>query len=115
MLTTPTAEAAEPPQPTEVSATTTIENAAKRYGLDATKFLNVAKCEDPGLVPDQQSNYVKNGVREKSYGIFQINIPSNPDVSIASATDPVFAANWAASEWKAGNVREWTCYRNLYE
>lgn len=74
--------------------------------------MKVADCEDPNQIVDQQSNYVKDGVREQSYGIFQINVQQN-NVSIASATDPVFAANWAAQQWANGEADKWSCFRIL--
>lgn len=90
----------------------TIRNAAIAHGVSVAHFAAVASCEDPNLIVDQQSNYYVDGKREPSYGIFQINVDQN-DVSIASATDPVFAANWAAQMWAAGHADHWTCYRLL--
>lgn len=113
-LTFPPAEVAPLPI-RELDATTTIEKTADKYGIDSEKFLAVAKCEDPDLIPDQQSNYVHKGRREQSYGIFQIDLDYHPEISIASATDPVFASKWAAKEWVAGYESSWSCYTDLYE
>lgn len=114
---TPTVAIAAPlaqPQQAPLDATTTIENAAERYGIDPVRFLNTAKCEDPGLIPNQQSNYMYKGKRENSWGIYQINLDAHPEISIASATDPVFAANWSAKEWSEGLEHQWSCYSLLY-
>lgn len=99
-----------PPQVVDLDAT--IRQAALAHGLNPEHFAMVANCEDPNLIVDQQSNYLKDGKREQSYGIFQINIEQN-EVSIASATDPVFAANWAAQQWNQGHANHWTCERIL--
>lgn len=95
-----------------VDATSTIIAAAKRHGLNASHFLAVANCEDPGLIPDQQSNYIRqDGTREPSFGIFQISKEFHPEVSIASSTNIEWAANWAANQWELGHESEWSCYR----
>lgn len=94
----------------------TITDAAARYHLNADHFVAVANCEDPGLIPDQQSHAIqKDGTRERSFGIFQINLDHNPSVSYENAIDPVFAADWAAAQWAHGHADHWTCFRNLFE
>jgi len=47
-----------------------------------------------------QSYIVKNGIREESFGIAQINLPSHPDVSREQALDPDFSIKWTADNWK---------------
>lgn len=117
VLITPKAEAAQIPlqeaTTTPIDVEDIIRQAATAHHLNVDHFLAVANCEDPGLILEQQSNYMKNGKREASYGIFQINTEAN-DVSIASATDPVFASNWSATMWEEGQASKWTCWRELY-
>ena len=62
-----------------------IDEAAVRHGIDRQKFLAVAKCESslrPGVIGDDGN----------SVGLFQIHLPSHPDVTeeLARATE------WAA-------------------
>lgn len=90
----------------------TIIDAAKRHHLNVDHFLAVSECEDPGLI-DQQSNYIKDGIREDSWGIFQINLGSHPEITKEQATDPVWASEWAAKEWEAGREWQWSCYTIL--
>lgn len=104
------------PQPLPVAEPDTrqvIVSAAIEAGIDPEQFLKVSECEDPGLIADQQSNYVYKGVREESYGIFQINIKAHPEISVASATDPVWASRWSATAWKEGYEYQWSCARVL--
>jgi hypothetical protein len=45
-----------------------------------------------------------------SDGLFQIHLVAHPEISIASATDPVFATEWTAQQIAAGNVKWWSTY-----
>lgn len=96
-----------------IDATSTILMAAKEHGLNATHFLAVAQCEDPGLIPDKQSDYVYKGRREPSFGVFQIDADYHPEIPIASSTDVLWASEWAATEWEQGHASSWSCYRYL--
>jgi len=46
-----------------------------------------------------QSNIIKNGSREDSWGIAQINLYWNPSVSREQALDPEFAIKWMSDRW----------------
>lgn len=82
------------------------------YDVDADKMINTIKCESQ--FHNVQSNIVKNGIREDSWGIVQINMYYNPTVSKEQALDPHFAIEWMAKEFKANHQSKWTCYRNIY-
>ena len=84
-----------------------IIEAAFRYEIDAQEFLAVAKCE---------SSFREKAVGDggNSMGIFQIHLPSHPNVTEAEAFDPHFSSEWSAEKFKK-NPRIWTCYRHLYE
>lgn len=105
---------AKPVETVDLEAT--IREAAVSHGVNPDHFLAVAQCEDPGLIVDQESNVIrKDGTREPSFGIFQIDLEMHHDISVASATDPVWAANWAAEQWANGDASYWTCYRLIYD
>jgi len=46
-----------------------------------------------------QSGIVHEGVREPSYGLAQIHLPSHPKVSVEQALDPYFAVDWMMEHW----------------
>ena len=68
------------------------------------------------MEPDLQSEFKDsagpNG-REDSWGVAQINLKWNPDITRAEAQDPLFALPWAAKQWVAGNAHHWTEWRVL--
>jgi hypothetical protein len=83
-----------------------ITEVAVRYQIDEKKFLETARCESslrPKVVGDHG----------QSVGLFQIHLPSHPDVTVALASDPAWAIEWSAKKFKV-NPTIWTCYRNLY-
>ena len=64
----------------------------KQYNIsekDIEKILEVIKCESN--FRNIQSEIIKNGVREPSFGIAQIHLPSHPDVSMEQALDEEFS------------------------
>ena len=58
-----------------------------------------------------QSNYYWKGKREESFGLVQINLPSNSDVSYHQATDPDFSLDFLASHLASGQGYLWACFR----
>ena|SRR3990167_3090457 len=83
-----------------------INEAAIENGIDAEKFLNVAKCES-SLRPDVV------GDEGNSIGLWQIHLPSHPDVTEEFARNPVLATAWSAEKFKK-DPTIWSCYRILY-
>lgn len=85
---------------------------AKSFGVSAYKLRRTAECESK-LAP-VQSNVIKNGKRENSWGIFQINLDIHPDITRAQAMNEDFAVSWAAAHfntvtWFAYNRKTDTC------
>lgn len=92
--------------------------AALRHGLNVSKFLAVEACEikkdsDGSWDYEAQSDWYKNGVRENSWGAFQINLTAHPTISKAEAQDPYWATEWAAQQWDAGHASMWSCWKSL--
>ncbi len=77
-------------------------------------MINVINCEDSTWSTTKQSDIVKNGERERSYGLAQINLPSNPNVTLSQAQDPDFAIQFMAKNISSGRANMWSCYRKLY-
>ena len=106
-----TIEPGATPQPETISRSTStstedieqlIKDTANLYGIDEQKFLAVAKCESslrPSVVGD-------NGA---SVGLFQIHLPSHPDVTKELASNPEWATEWSAKKFIV-DPTIWTCY-----
>lgn len=109
---------------TPENARALVDHYASKYDVSGDVMWSVIKCEDPSLDPKQQSlvRYSKDhpewgvvaGERERSYGLVQIHLPGNKNVTYAQATNPDFALDFLAKNLAAGRGRMWTCYRNMY-
>ena len=91
-----------------------VEEQANKYGVSVVEMWDTIKCENPDLIPELQSLIVQDGVREDSWGLAQIHLPSHPDVTKQEAQDPKFAINFMAKNFASGDKWMWTCWRNLY-
>lgn len=79
-----------------------ISSTAEETGIPASLLSAVIKHETAGTFnPAIQSGYVKNGKRENSWGLGQINLDAHPDVTKAQATDAGFAIKFAANRLKS--------------
>lgn len=118
----PKAEAAQLP-PTEalpvkiIDIGQLVKTDAKKYGVNYHDLYATLSCESDGFkdvaIQSQVPNAKGPNGKENSWGISQINLDAHPDISLASATDPVFAVNYAAEAFSEGNENSWTCYRML--
>lgn len=77
------------------------------------QFYQTMRCESAGWQNIQSMVIQKDGMREDSWGVVQIHIPSHPHITKEMALDVRWAVDWAAQEFKRGNEWKWTCYRNL--
>jgi hypothetical protein len=103
----------EPPKEERVlSVDEIIKNKAKEHAVSEEIMRAVIDCESHGSTT-VQSNYYYKGVREDSWGLVQINLPWNPQVTKEQALDPEFSADFLARNLKAGKGDLWTCYRDL--
>lgn len=90
-----------------------IHDKAKEYGVKESVMLNVIDCESYSSTT-LQSYVVKNGVREDSWGIAQIHLPSHKDITKEQALDPEFAVTYMAKEMSEGRAYEWSCWKQIY-
>lgn len=97
--------------------------AAIKHGLHVGRFLATQECEikkwtdRTGEVWDYkaQSDHInRKGIREDSWGAWQIHLPSHPSVTKEQAQDPYFATEFAARHWVEGRATLWSCYNNLF-
>lgn len=107
-----------PPTPQEFAV-----QMADEYGLNTEHFLATIRCES-GWDNVQSKHlqrqklpkgYVSQGdpLREQSFGVVQINLPSN-DVTLEQALDPYWSVKFMAREWSKGKHRKWSCWKLLY-
>ena len=92
-----------------------ISTKAKEYEVSEQTMIAIVRCETAGQMASTtiQSGHYLNGVREKSYGLTQINLPSWPDITYEQATDPQFALDFLARQLKANKGYLWSCYRMI--
>lgn len=102
-------------RPEVISIDQLITDAAKRHHLNREHLYKTLEKESSGFGDITiQSHYItKDGTREQSFGICQINLPSWPDVSYEQAIDPVFCIEWTAQKWEEGHAELWSAYREL--
>ena len=81
---------------------------AKQYQVNERQMLVTMACES-----SFNSNAVGDG--GKSFGLSQIYLPANPLVTQEQALDKVYAVEFMAREFKQGNQRKWTCWRNNFQ
>jgi glutamate formiminotransferase len=86
----------------------------EQYHVNPQVMINTINCEDTTWEPQRQSDIVNKGVREESYGLSQINLPSNPNVTKEQAKDPEFAIEFMAKKMADGRSNMWSCYRQIY-
>ena len=80
---------------------------AKQYSVSEHQMLVTMACE---------SGFRTNAIGDsgKSFGLSQIHLPSNPQVTQEEALDKVYAVEFMAREFKQGHQRKWTCWRNNF-
>lgn len=78
---------------------------------DKVLYYSMAKimaCES-GL-KNVQSSVEKGGIRELSFGVAQINLPSHPDITQQQALDVKFSVWFLGTEIQAGRIWKWYGY-----
>lgn len=106
-LGTPTPALAQQIAPVVYSTTTApdiIAAYAVKYGIPAQPLIDTLKCE---------SNFNASAVGDSgtSFGVAQVHLPAHPEITKAEALDPLWAINWTAEEFAAGDADLWSCYR----
>lgn len=89
-----------------------VEYWADFYGVNADMMYQTIECESH--FRDGQSHFVKNGRRERSFGIAQINLDAHSDITREQAEDPQFALSWMAREWRDGRAWQWSCFNQRF-
>lgn len=91
-----------------------IKHYSDKYKVSYYEMYKIVECETAETFdPTIQSNYYENGVREDSWGLAQINLPSWPDVKKSQAIDKDFALDFLASHLAKKEGYWWSCYKIL--
>lgn len=85
-----------------------IKPLAEKYNVSSYQMMRTVQCESG--FKNIQSNIIKNGIREPSFGLAQIHLPSNPTITKEMALDPNFALEFMAKEFSNGNSWKWYGY-----
>ena len=100
-----------PPQPEKsLSVSDRIRQVAKEEGYPhPDKLIKLAKCES-GLNP--KAKLVNR--RERSYGVFQINLKAHRHITYEQATDVEWATRWSIKQIRIRGFRDWkNCSRKM--
>lgn len=81
---------------------------SKMYGVSQYQVYRTIQCESG--FRNIQSGIIKNGVREDSWGLAQINLHYHPSVSRLQALDQDFAIEWMAKHF---NTVTWHGYNRV--
>lgn len=92
-----------------------IDAVSAKYGVSRGMVYKIVACETAGTFdPGIQSQIIKNGKQEDSWGLAQIHLPDHPDISKEQATDPDFALDYLASKLSEHKGFLWSCYNQIY-
>lgn len=104
-----------------------VKKYSQEYGVPYNIIDSVITCENTTRDPKKQSgikytqSQVENhpewgvsvGEYERSFGLAQIHLPDNKNVTYEQATDPDFSIRYMASEMSKGRYTKWSCYTKL--
>jgi len=92
-----------------------IDAVSAKYGVSRDMVYKIVVCETAGTFdPTIQSQIIKNGIQEDSWGLAQIHLPDHPDISKQQAIDPDFALDYLASKLSEHKGFLWSCYKQMY-
>ena len=90
-----------------------IKAKSKEYNVSSLIMEEVIRCESNFETTVQSRHIQKDGTRENSWGLSQINLDWNPDITLDQAIDPYFSVSFLAKQLSEGRGYLWTCYRKL--
>lgn len=79
-------------------------------GQDLITMTAIALAENPQRDPTLQSFFVHNGRRERSFGLFQLNLDAHPDLTYECAISPQCSSDYAYRLYKQEGFRPWSAY-----
>lgn len=94
---------------------------AEEFGLHKGRFLATLECENRFNTKGQSQHpnrqrmpewYTPVGdpLKEQSFGVAMINLPSHPGITKEMSENPLFAIPWMAQKFVDGYAYFWTCW-----
>lgn len=87
-----------------------LKKYSEKMGIPFQPVYNVISCES-GWNPKIQSQHIKDGKQEESFGLAQIYLPAHPNVTKEQALDPEFSIKFIVDKFAEGKAYLWTCWR----
>lgn len=101
----------EEKETTEKEILQAIKETARKYGIDESQAVRIAKCES-GLNPKAIN---KNAPDSIDRGLYQINSKWHPEVTEEEAFDYQFSINFYCKAVKNGYVRWWKASQKCWD
>lgn len=79
---------------------------AAKEDLNVGLVLAIAKCES-----NTRAKAIGDG--GNSFGVFQIHLPSHPQITKEQALNPFWNINWAIDRMVEGKWKMWSCWKKL--
>ena len=77
------------------------------------RMMKTIECESGFL--NIQSNIIQDGIREDSWGLVQIHLPSHPYITKLQALDPEISIAFMVDNFVGGKANMWSCYKIIYK
>lgn len=93
-----------------------IDYYSAKYALTPAQhkmMYDTVKCESNFVVDTQSFSINSKGIRENSWGLAQIHLPSHPTISRQQAINPDFALNFIAYHFSKEHYSMWSCMKLL--
>lgn len=96
-----------------------VQVKAVEYGVPAPLLEKMITCESQWQTTVQSRHIyprdipkvgIKKGTRERSFGIAQLNLDWNPNITYEQATDPMFSIDFMAKKVSEGKGYLWSCF-----
>lgn len=105
--------------PKQLTPREIVQVKAVEYGVPAPLLEKMITCESQWQTTVQSRHIyprdipkvgIKKGTRERSFGIAQLNLDWNPNITYEQATDPEFAIDFMAKKVSEGKGHLWSCF-----
>ena len=83
-----------------------IKRIAEDYKVSPSLMLRIARCES-GLRPSAIGDF------NNSFGLWQIHLPSHPQITKEQALNALWSTKWSAEKIANGKAYMWTCFKNM--
>jgi hypothetical protein len=93
---------------------TRVNHYAEKYGVAESTMNKIVQCES-GFDPKAKGDFSTTTQEYTSFGLVQINLPHNKNVTKEEAFNVEYALDFLASGLSQGRGSRWTCFRQLFD